>query len=185
MDDIDIIKRVKAGDTESFSLLVERYHKHLLNFIHRIVRDEKIVEDLGQDVFVSVYKSLKDYDEERGTPFSAWLFISARNRCISEIRKRRETLNLDEIPELRDRRHSAEETLMRREEQTILASSLALLEEPYRSSILMSLRGDSLEKIAAADGVPVGTVKSRLSRAREKIRKFVAGHIGGKGYERV
>lgn len=90
VEDFDIIKRVQNGDVESFSLLVEKYHKRLLNFIHRLVADERIVEDIGQEVFVSVYKSIVNYDLQRGTPFSAWLFIIARNRCISELRKNRD-----------------------------------------------------------------------------------------------
>ncbi len=73
MDDTEILKRVQAGDTESFSLIVQKYHKQLLNFIFRLMRDEQIVEDLGQDVFVSVYKSIRAFDVQRGIPFSAWL----------------------------------------------------------------------------------------------------------------
>jgi RNA polymerase sigma-70 factor (ECF subfamily) len=166
-------------------LVVEKYHEHLLNFIYRIVRDEKVVEDIGQDVFVSVYKSLETYDERRGVPFSAWLFISARNRNISWIRKSRETADIESVADLRDPRKSAEEALIQSERENMIASSLELLPEPYRSSILKSLRGDSLRKIAAEDGVSVGTVKSRLSRGREKIKRFLAEQSGGKDYETI
>jgi RNA polymerase sigma-70 factor (ECF subfamily) len=85
VEDIDVVKRIKNGDVEAFSILVEKYHKYLLNFIFRLIGDEEIVEDIGQEVFLSVYKSLKDFDEKRGTPFSAWIFITARNRCIRDI----------------------------------------------------------------------------------------------------
>jgi RNA polymerase sigma-70 factor, ECF subfamily len=71
VDDIDIVQRVQAGDSESFSLLVEKYHTHLLNFIYRLTGDEKAVEDLGQDVFLSVYRSIRNFDVKRGTPFSS------------------------------------------------------------------------------------------------------------------
>ncbi len=187
MDDIEIIKRVKAGDVESYSLLVRKYHKHLLNFIYGIVRDERKVEDIGQEVFLSIYKSLQSFDESRGTPFSAWLFMSARNRCISEVRKKRDktSVPLEDVPDLRDSRKSAEEILFERERQNLLASSFALLPEPYRSSMVLHLRGDSLEEIAEAEGISVGTVKSRLSRARERIKRFLADHIGGKDYEGI
>jgi RNA polymerase sigma-70 factor (ECF subfamily) len=187
VDDIDIIRRVKAGDAESFSFLVEKYHKHLLNFIYGLLRDEKNVEDIGQEVFLNIYRSLRNFDELRGTPFSAWLFISARNRCVSELRKRRDQANvpIEEVPGLRDRSKSAEEMLVDREREALLASSLQQLEEPYRSSILLSLRGDSLEEIAVRQQVSIGTVKSRLFRARKKIRQFLRDHLGGKGYERI
>lgn len=187
MDDIDIIKRVKAGDVESYSLLVRKYHAHLLNFIYGIVRDERKVEDIGQEVFLNIYRSLPSFDESRGTPFSAWLFTSARNRCISEVRRKRDrtSVPIEDLPDLRDHGKSAEEMLIDREREELLASSLELLPEPYRSSMLLHLRGDSLEKIAAAEGVSIGTVKSRLSRAREKIKRFLAGRIGGEDYEKI
>jgi len=187
VDDNDIIRRVQAGDGEAFSLLVEKYHRHLLNFIFRILREESSVEDIGQEVFLSVYKSLETFDERRGTPFSAWLFISARNRCVSELRKRRDKANMpiDEVPGLRDRSKTAEEMLIEREREHLLAASLEQLEEPYRGSLLLSLRGDSIEEIAARQQISVGTVKSRLFRAREKIRQFLRHHLGGTGYERI
>ncbi len=187
MDDIDIIRQVKSGDAEAFSLLVERYHRPLLNFIYGLVRDEKIVEDIGQDVFVSLYKSIQNYDEQRGTPFSAWLFISARNRCISELRKRRDALSLpvDDMPDLQDPQKSAEETIIAREQEELLRFSVRLLPEPYRGSILLGLQGHSLEEIAAAEGISVGTVKSRLSRAREKIKRVLINRFGGKEYEAI
>lgn len=187
LDDIDIIKRIKAGDPESFSLLVEKYHKHLLNFIHRLVRDERIVEDLGQEVFLSVYKSLSAFDEERGTPFSAWLFMSARNRCISELRKNQKRINisLDDAGPVAAHEKSAEEAMAGEERRQAILTSLGRLPEPYKSVILQSLQGDSLEEIALKSGTSIGTVKSRLFRAREKMRVFLHGRFGGKGYERV
>jgi RNA polymerase sigma-70 factor (ECF subfamily) len=88
--DIDAISKIRAGDTEAFSALVEKYHRRLLNFIYTLTGDEAAVEDIGQEVFLSVYKSLDRFDEKRGVPFSAWLFIIARNRCISELRGSRD-----------------------------------------------------------------------------------------------
>jgi RNA polymerase sigma-70 factor, ECF subfamily len=88
MDDIEIINNIQEGNSESFSLIVDKYHKQLLNFIYRLMRDEQIVEDIGQEVFLSIYKSIRAFNLQRGVPFSAWLFITARNRCISELRKK-------------------------------------------------------------------------------------------------
>ncbi len=187
MDDIDIVRRVKSGDGETFSLLVEKYHKHLLNFIFRIVRDERTVEDIGQEVFLSVYKSLHRFDENRGTPFSAWLFITARNRCISELRTRRgkEYLPIEDFTVILSKEKTAEENLLKNEQEQALAASLAQLPEPYRSTIFKSLRGDSLGMIATAEGVSPGTVKSRLFRARERLKTLLNEYFGGKGYEGI
>ena len=87
LNDIEVIKRIKSGEIDAFSLLVEKYHRRLLIFIHRLVGDKSIVEDVGQEVFLNVYKSLDNFDEQAGVPFSAWLFIAARNRALSELRK--------------------------------------------------------------------------------------------------
>ena len=187
MDDIDIVRRVKSGDVEAFSLLVEKYHRRLLNFIYRLVADQRVVEDIGQEVFLSVYKSLYRFDENRGTPFSAWLFITARNRCISELRARRgkEHLPIEDFTVLLSKEKTAEEKLLKSEQEQALAASLAQLPEPYRSTILQSLRGDSLSMIAAAEGVSPGTVKSRLFRARARLKTLLNEYFGGKGYERI
>jgi RNA polymerase sigma-70 factor (ECF subfamily) len=185
MEDFEVIKRVKNGDIEAFSMLVEKYHKHLLNFIFNLVRDENIVEDIGQEVFLNIYKSLKDFDENRGTPFSAWLFTSARNRCISELRNRqsRERVSITDIINLRSKDRTAEETLMEKERWQAIRISLEQLPEPFRNSILMSLNGSSIEEMAKAGGISPGTAKSRLFRAREKMKSLVKEYYGGKGYE--
>lgn len=187
MEDITVIEQIRNGDTEAFSILVEKYHRQLLNFIFRLVGDESIVEDLGQEVFLNVYKSLKDFDTNKGTPFSAWLFISARNRCISELRSRkgREKVSLEEVGGLICGEGNAEISLLEKEKRHAVLSSLVQLPERYKNVILGSLRGDSLEEIAACEGISTGTVKSRLFRAREKMKLFVRAYYGGKGYERV
>jgi len=187
VDDNDIIKAVQNGDSESFSLLVEKYHNHLLNFIYRIVRDEKIVEDIGQEVFLSIYRSLRSFDVRRVTPFSAWLFMSARNRCISELRKNRNKTNIPmEVADgLVGRSISPEDAASDNERLQAIHASLEQLPEPFKSAILQSLRGDSLEEMARQSGVSVGTVKSRLFRARGKLKLFLREHLGGSGYEGV
>ena len=187
MEDNDVIREVKYGDIEAFSILVEKYHRRLLNFIFRLVGDSDVVEDLGQEVFLSVYKSMKDFDETRGTPFSAWLFITARNRCISELRNRNiaKKVCLDESFELEDGRGTPEDELLETERREALQSSLEQLPEPFRAAILASLEGDSLEEIAVKENISVGTVKSRLFRAREKMKRLLKEYLGGKVYEGI
>ena len=181
MNDIDVIKRVQAGDSESFSLLVEKYHKQLLNFIYRLVGDERIVEEIGQEVFLSVYKSMREFDISRGTPFSAWLFITARNRCISELRKSfRSNVSIEEIVEPVAQEKSPEQAAIDNERLDAIRASLMQLPEPYKSTILQSMRGVSLEEMALKERIPLGTVKSRLFRAREKMKSMLFEYFGGK-----
>jgi len=187
VEDNEVILRVRDGDIEAFSILVEKYHRRLLNFIFRLVGDGDVVEDLGQEVFLSVYKSIKEFDETRGTPFSAWLFITARNRCISELRSRNIAgkVCLDQSFELEDGRRSPEEELLEAERREALHFSLEQLPETFRAAIVASLEGNSLEEIALKENVSVGTVKSRLFRAREKMKRLVKEYFGGKGYEGI
>jgi RNA polymerase sigma-70 factor, ECF subfamily len=185
MDDIEIIKSVQSGDSESFSLLVHKYHHHLLNFVYRLLGHEQMVEDIGQEVFLSIYKSIRNFNVQRGVPFSAWLFITARNRCISELRKKnRPTIAIDESTNLKAQGKTPEQAASEEERLLAIRAALEQLAEPYRSTILQSIRGDSPEEIASSHGISTGTVKSRLFRAREKLRLSLHAHWGGKDYGR-
>ncbi len=185
MDDIEAVKRVQAGDSESFSFLVDKYHRHLLNFIYRLVSDERIVEDIGQEVFFSVYRSIKAFDTSRGVPFSAWLFITARNRCISELRKKSLPLvSIEKLGTLSAPEKTPEQAVGEEERLMAIRTALEQLPEPYRQIILQSLRGDSTEEIARSNGISRGTVKSRLSRARDKMRLLLHDRFGGNHHGR-
>jgi RNA polymerase sigma-70 factor, ECF subfamily len=184
MVDEEIIRSIKAGEVDCYALLVEKYHKPLLSFIHRIVADEDLVEDIGQEVFFTVYRSLDSFDLKRGVPFSAWLFTSARNRCISVLRERRagSRVGLEAIDLLADAGQNPEEMLLEREQMAALGDCLGQVPEPFRKAIVMSLNGNSLEQIAASEGVSIGTVKSRLFRAKERIRLHLELYFGAKRY---
>jgi RNA polymerase sigma-70 factor, ECF subfamily len=183
LDDIEVIKNVQAGDTESFTLIVQKYHRQLLNFIYRLVGDEQVVEDLGQDVFLSIYKSLRNFDVRRGVPFSAWLFITARNRCISELRKRRPpSVSIEEIADLKALGKTPEQSASTEERLRAIHAALDQLPEPFQRTLLQSILGDSPEEIAISNRISPGTVKSRLSRARDRLRILLRVQSGGKNY---
>lgn len=185
MEDAAIIRRVQQGDTEAYAHLVRKYHRDLLGFIHRLVRDPHLAEDIGQEVFLDAYKAMGRFDADRGTPFMAWLCILARNRCVSVLRQRgREVLvATEQASETAADGPGLDERLMAKEERQALRDSLARLEEPFRSTIIMSLRGQPAQDIAEDLGLPLGTVKTRLFRAREKLRLSFRTHFGGIGCE--
>lgn len=187
-DDLEIVRRVQCGDTQAFALLVEKHHRQLLNFISRLVRDESLVEDIGQEVFLSVFRSLRTFDEGRSVPFAAWLFIVARNRCIGELRRRRGKVFLPAeglAGSAASDHGTPEDQALNEERRRAIAASLEQLPEPYRKALLGSLRGDSIEEHALAEGIPPGTAKSRLSRARERMRQLLGERRGGQGHEGV
>src|SRR5262245_38024988 len=84
--DAALMLRVKQGDTDAFTTLVEKYKQPVMNFVARTLRDETESEDVAQNVFVQVYKSAARY--ETRAKFSTWLFTIARNLCLNEIRRR-------------------------------------------------------------------------------------------------
>jgi RNA polymerase sigma-70 factor (ECF subfamily) len=181
VEDIEIVTLVKNGDANSFSLVVERYHRALLNFIYKLVQRPDIVEDIGQEVFLSAYKSIGNFDEKRGVPFSAWLFTIARNRCISEIRKMKK---MPEVP-MEDARAFAGKDgnpghqLEQKERRELFESALGVLDEPFRSTLINSIEGMSIREIAGKNGLSQNTVKTRLFRAREKVKALLKARGGG------
>ena len=185
MNDNATIRLIQSGDVDAFAHLVQKYHKHLLSFIHRLVRDPHLSEDIGQEVFLDIYKSLPKFDPEMGTPFSAWLYISARNRCISELRKlgRREFVPLEDYHSITGFEDSAEEALIRHEGRQILVASLEQLPEPFRTTMLKSLQGASMNEIACQGGISLATVKSRLFRSKEKLKQLMKEYVGGVCHE--
>ena len=186
MDDQTIIRCIQNGEVEVFADLVRKYHRNLLAFIFRLVGDAGLAEDIGQEVFLKVYQELPRFEVARGVPFAAWLYIIARNQAISELRKRtrNRTLPEEHFQHLPAPGKSPEETLINRETLAALAATVANLPEPFRATILMSLQGASLEEIADRCGIAPATVKTRLFRAREKIKMLMKVHFGGVGYEK-
>lgn len=186
MDDNTIIRLIQDGKTEAYAGLVQKYHKNLLSFIYRLVRDPHLTEDIGQEVFLAAYKSLSKFDPEMGTPFVAWLYIIARNRCASHLRSSRGARNvlIDDYQQLHRVEDTAEEALIRHEELQALDASLEELPEPFRTTIIRSFEGATLHEIACEYGIPLSTVKSRLFRAKEKIKQIMNIYLGGVGHER-
>ncbi len=185
--DRDVIRQVKNGDAEAFSILVEKYHYRLLNFIHKIVGDPDVVEDIGQEVFLAVFKSLAHFEEDRGTPFSAWLFIAARNQAINEFRKRRHerSIPVEDLDKFTEYREQDTNQVFKREKWQAIEKSLEQLPQKYRVIILQSLQGNSIKEIARHEAIAPGTVKSRLFRAKEQIRLLIQKRFRSGGHERI
>lgn len=186
MDEQTIIRRIRNGEVAAYAQLVRKYHRPLLSFIFRLVGDASLAEDIGQEVFLKAYQELPAFEPERGVPFAAWLFIIARNRSISELRKRGRwrTVPEEHLQHLPAPGRSPEEAMINREELAALAATVADLPEPFRATILMSLQGASLAEIAARCEVAPATVKTRLFRAREKIKLMLKEYWGGVAHEK-
>lgn len=186
MDDQTIIRCIQNGEVAVFADLVRKYHRNLLAFIFRLVGDAGLAEDIGQEVFLKVYQELPRFEVERGVPFAAWLYIIARNQSLSALRQRgrRRTLPEEHLQHLPAPGCSPEEALLNQEQLAALAATVADLPEPFRATILLSLQGASLGEIAERCGVAPATIKTRLFRAREKLKQLLKEPLGGVGHER-
>ncbi len=170
-DDGAVIERVLGGDLEAFRLLVRKYEGRLHGFIANLVPDSHEVEDLAQEAFLAAYRRLGSYDPARAA-FSTWLLTIARNKCL-DARQRRRPVPLDGLPESAGE-HPPDRELAEAEWFRLLDAALdALPFEQKTVFVLAEVQDLSLEEVAAIEGVPLGTVKSRLGRAKEKLRTLL------------
>ena len=168
----ECIGKVLSGDSAAFGMLVDRYQKPLLSFIYNRLRDPGRVEDIGQETFIKAYRALGSHDPARAS-FSTWLYAIARNACIDEMRRPAlvET-GLDDLDEsLLPTREGDREAGFVRLERALAA----LPEEQQEIFDLVCTQGLALDEAAVIADCPIGTVKSRLNRAREALRRTVLG----------
>jgi RNA polymerase sigma-70 factor, ECF subfamily len=184
-DDI-LMKRVCGGDEGAFAELVGRYKDSLVNYVTQMVRSRERAEEIAQDSFVRLYRNAAQYRErERLAPY---LFRIATNLVISEVRREKRWSLL--LPRLRasntQKEPGPDAAILTDEIQRQVQGALAQLPVKFRAPlVLFEMEEWSYEEIAQALGVRQGTVKSRISRARELMRRHLAPWwIGGKLDER-
>jgi RNA polymerase sigma-70 factor (ECF subfamily) len=167
-----IIEQVLGGQAEQFRVLVERYQGPVIGLVANLVHDRHAGTDIAQEVFLAAYRGLASFDPAR-SGFATWLFTIARNRAVNANRKRRPG-RLGPGPDPADPRPTADR-LATREFHDSLDRSLASLPAEQRTAFVMSEFHDlSYEAIARIEGVRVGTIRSRISRARARLRSMLA-----------
>ncbi|MDE2701006.1 MAG: sigma-70 family RNA polymerase sigma factor [Gemmatimonadetes bacterium] len=181
IEDIQIVARVLEGNTEAFSLLVQRHHERVYNAVYSLIGDLDEADDLAQEAFLKAFRALNRF---RGQSlFSTWLHRIAVNCCLDHLksRHRRSFVSLDEHRETWDapriwagQPQNADMRVERRELQEILERALDDLSEEYRVTfVLREIEGLTYEEIAELLKCSIGTVKSRLFRGRTKLREIL------------
>jgi len=166
-EDIKIVRDVVSGDTDSFNFLVQRYQRPVISMINNIINDHHLCEDIAQDVFFTAFRKLKSFDPARSR-FSTWLFTIARNKSLNALKKKR-ILSTDQIPEKADT-NTPSESLKKREFFDMLDKALYNLPANQRIAfILAEFENLPYEEIAQIQGAKIGTVKSRINRAKKKL----------------
>lgn len=182
MRETEVIRRVLSGDQEAFAELVTQYEKQVYNLCLRMVSDPEDARDLAQEAFLKAWRGLRFYKFE--SSFSTWLYRLTSNVCIDFLRqkKRRTALSLtvtDEAGEeaeleVPDDAPMPEEQVLHREDRRAVAQAMAALEEEYRLVLTLRVVEDlPYEQIAEVLDLKVGTVKSRISRARAQLKKIL------------
>lgn len=181
-DEKKLIERVLAGDPEAFSDLVAIHEKQVYNLCLRMTGHPEDAQDLAQEAFIKAWRGLRFYKFE--SSFSTWLYRLTSNVCIDFLRqqKRRATGSLtvtDEEGEeteleIVDPAPLPEQQVSTREDQTQIAMALNQLEEEFRIALILRVVDDlSYEQIGEVLDLKPGTVKSRIARARTKLKKIL------------
>ena len=174
-----LVERVQSGDKQAFGLLVSKYQRKLHRLLARLVRDPAEVEDLAQEAFIKAYRALGSFRGE--SAFYTWLYRiginTAKNHLLAQVRRvpvlagmdLGEMEGVEGAERLRDF-DTPEQQLMTRQIALTVDEAMAGLPDELREAItLRELEGLSYEDIASAMDCPVGTVRSRIFRAREAI----------------
>jgi RNA polymerase sigma-70 factor (ECF subfamily) len=166
-EDSDIIKRVLNGDVDSFRILVERYQRPVLSMIRRLIWDSHRCEEISQDVFVTAFQKLSTFDPER-SKFSTWLFTIARNMSINALKKKT-PIPVEHLPEILDSRNPSHDLSDKEIFMQLDETLKALPGKLRRAFVLAEIEQMPYEEIARIEGARLGTIKSRINRARARI----------------
>ena len=185
MDEQALIKDARKGDLDAFNGLVLHYQDMAYNVAFRIMGEHGAAGDATQEAFISAYQKLEQY---RGGSFKAWLLRIVSNSCYDELRRRkRQPVTplkpelddgelLEEPTWLEDNAASPEEQSEQAELQEAIQHCIGELDEKFKTVlVLVDVEGLDYETASEAAGAPLGTVKSRLARARERVQDCLQG----------
>jgi RNA polymerase sigma-70 factor (ECF subfamily) len=185
--DHDLIALARTGSEKAYRELLDRYQRPVFSLVYRMVHDRELAEDLAQETFVKVFNHLDRFNPKY--KFSSWIFKIASNLAIDTLRKREpDTVSLDgsrhattpdEVEATRitveSRDADPAEFLEAKELGQEIERAIGLLRPDYRTAILLRhVEGRPYEEIAEIMGVPLGTVKTYIHRARTELRETLA-----------
>lgn len=180
MTDIELVSLIKKGNMDAFDKLVKAYEKKVINVAYSLLSDKEDALDASQEIFVKVYKNISSFRGE--STVSTWIFKITKNVCYDFLRKRKgNVISLDEENddekkiEIPDLSASPDVLYERQEKINVVRKAIDSLEENQRIVItLFDINGLSYDEISGIIKCPIGTVKSRLYRAREALRKILS-----------
>lgn len=186
-DDSILVTKAKTGDGKAYDELTKLYKDAVYSIIYRMVHNKQEAEDLTQEAFIKAYNSINSFNEEYA--FSTWLFKIATNNCIDFFRKRKlRTYSMDQTiqykddeirQEYADNDPTADNVILANEKSMTIRNAILKLPEKYRTAIVLRHNEEkSYEEIAEILDLPLGTVKARIFRAREMLKKELRDILG-------
>jgi RNA polymerase sigma-70 factor (ECF subfamily) len=182
MDETDLISAAQQGQLDAFNELVLAYQHQVYNLAYRILGDPASAADAAQEAFISAFQNIARF---RGGSFKSYMLRIVSNQCYDELRRRKrrpaisfedfgEDLDEEANPLLIDSREGPEEHAQRQEMARVIQAGIETLPPDQRIALVLSdVQGLSYQEIAEVTDVPLGTVKSRLARARGKLRDYL------------
>jgi RNA polymerase sigma-70 factor (ECF subfamily) len=181
-----LVAKCQNGDKQAFELLIKKYQRRIFHLIYRITQDPAVVESVAQEVFLKAYRSIASF---RGSSqFYTWLYRIAVNTSLSYIKKESAEENRERIldhdlhnPILQSeslKTEDPEELFLRKEFFKHLLDSLRRLPEDLRTAVILrEFSGMNYEEIAEVMEIPLGTVRSRIFRARARLREMLEPYV--------
>lgn len=180
MTENDLIKKCKKGNREAFNVLFSKYQSQVVGIAYGMLSDKEDALDAAQEAFVRVYRSIESFKEQ--SSFATWLYRITTNVCSDMLRKRQRSAAVTSINQtldddkkdidIRDESPTPEEHFEITERQAAVRQAISELNDEYRAVItLCDLEGMSYDEISEVLDLPLGTVKSRISRARNALKK--------------
>lgn len=186
LPDLLLVKKCKEGDRGAFEILVLKYHRQIINLCHRLTNEREAAEDLAQEVFLKAFRAIGSFREDAS--FYTWLYRIAVNVCLtyrsSTARKvagsavRESDREEGGAPlEFGASEQTPEKKVLQKELGTEIRKALEGLPDDFRSPLLLrEIDGLSYDEIGEILNLPAGTVKSRIFRGREELKKKLAHH---------
>ena len=170
-EDGELVAMTLGGNSEAFTLLVERYDRAVYHLAYRTLHNVEEARDATQEAFFKAYRSLRTF--KVGAKFSTWIFAITYHACCDRLARNKRYSN-EEMPDRADTAPGPEREAIALDEARRLRAAIDALPEKYRTVItLYHLQGKQYEEIAEVLGLPLGTVKTHLFRAKEQLRKLL------------
>jgi RNA polymerase sigma-70 factor (ECF subfamily) len=183
--DEDLVFAAQHGDAKAFEILILRYQRQIFNLIYQMTHNVEVVEDIGQDVFVAAFRAIKDFKAK--SSFFTWLYRIAINHCKNYLASSNRAQDVEKRYRIeQEAGESFEEDYEKNPQNMLLAKEFvesledAIASLPSEQRVVLTLcefQGFSYQEIAEILECPIGTVRSRLSRARAALQEILGGHL--------